>query len=196
MSLEINPQRLRGPWAEGFALHVHSLSSTYLGDDQWGHARFRTTRSPIGEALYQLKYRRDLRAVAQLAGVAARFCREQWKLQADAIVAVPPSQARRAQPVALVAAAVAEALELPVCRGLRKVRKTPQIKDLTDYHERVEVLQSAFEVDPRETKGRRLLLLDDLYGSGATARVITELLMNLGSAKSVHLLTLTKRASA
>ena len=53
-SVEIKPQTLRGPWASGFALHVHSLSSTYLGDDEYGHARFSTTRSPVGELLYQL----------------------------------------------------------------------------------------------------------------------------------------------
>ena len=48
---------------------------------------------------------------------------------------------------------------------------------------------------PFETKGKRLLLFDDLYGSGATVRTITGALMKQGGAKSVHLLTLTKKAS-
>ena len=60
---------------------------------------------------------------------------------------------------------------------------------------RMEALQDAFEIDRSETKGKRLLIFDDLYGSGATVRTIAEALAKQGAAKSVHLLTLTKKAS-
>lgn len=86
-------------------------------------------------------------------------------------------------------------LGVPLCPGLKKVKKTPQLKDLGDYHERREALQDAFEIDASETKGKRILLFDDLYGSGATVQTIAEALLKHGSAKSVHLLTLTKKAS-
>ena len=195
MSVEIKPQMLRGPWVSGFALHVHSLSSTYLGDDEYGHARFSTTRSPVGELLYQLKYRQDKKAIDHLAEAAATFCEKRWRLKVDAIIPVPPTQARRLQPVQAVAKALAALLQVPLCTGLKKVKKTSQLKDLTDYHERAEALQDAFEIDPSETKGKRLLLFDDLYGSGATVRTIAEALTKQGGAKSVHLLTLTKKAS-
>jgi competence protein ComFC len=56
-------------------------------------------------------------------------------------------------------------------------------------------LQDAFEIDASQIRGKRLLLFDDLYGSGATARTITDALLKAGGAKSVHLLTLTKKAS-
>lgn len=136
MSVEIKPQTLRGPWNSGFALHVHALSSTYLGDDEYGHPRFLTTRSPAGELLYQLKYRQDKSAIAQLAEAAADFCQNKWRLKIDAIIPVPPTQARRVQPVQVVAEALAALLHVPLCAGLKKVKKTPQLKDLTDYHER------------------------------------------------------------
>ena len=194
--VETKPQVLRGPWASGFALHVHSLSSTYLGDDEYGHPRFSTTRSPVGELLYQLKYRQDKKAVDQLAEAAAGFCKETWRLKVDTIIPVRPTQARRVQPVQVVAEALAVLLGVPLCKGLKKVKKTPQLKDLTDYHERMEALQGAFEIDANQTKGKRVLLLDDLYGSGATVRTITEALLKQGGARSVHLLTLTKKASA
>src|SRR5689334_10517068 len=99
MNIELNPQTLRGPWASGFALHVHSLSSTYLGDDEYGYPRFSTTRSPVGELLYRLKYRQDKTAIDPLAQAAANFCRKTWRLRIDAILPVPPTQARRLQPV-------------------------------------------------------------------------------------------------
>src|SRR5215813_1611124 len=184
MGVEIKPQTLCGPWTSGFALHFHSLSSTYLGDDEYGHARFSTTRSPVGELLYQLKYKQDKKAIRQLAEAAADFCVRTWHLKVDAIVPVPPTQARRLQPVLEVAAVLAGLLEVPLCtEGLKKVKKTPQLKDLTDYDERVEALQHAFVVVLKETKGKRLLLFDDLYGSGATVRTITQVLMKEGGAK-------------
>jgi len=123
--VETKPQVLRGPWASGFALHVHSLSSTYLGDDEYGHPRFSTTRSPVGELLYQLKYRQDRKAVDQLAEASASFCKETWRLKVDTIIPVPPTQARRVQPVQVVAEALAALLGVPLCKGLKKVKKTP-----------------------------------------------------------------------
>ncbi|HUA17155.1 MAG TPA: phosphoribosyltransferase family protein [Bryobacteraceae bacterium] len=195
MSVEIKPQVLRGPWNSGFALHVHSLSSTYLGDDEYGHPRFSTTRSPVGELLYQLKYRNNRSAIGELAEAAAYFCKNKWHVKIDAIIPVPPTQARRLQPVRAIAEVMAALLNVRLCAGLKKVKKTPQLKDLTDYHERKEALQDAFRIDASETKGRHLLLFDDLYGSGATVRTIAEALLKQGGAKSVHLLTLTKKAS-
>lgn len=59
----------------------------------------------------------------------------------------------------------------------------------------MEALEDAFEIDPRTTKGKRLLLFDDLYGSGATVRTIAEALLKQGGAQSVHLLALTKKVS-
>jgi predicted amidophosphoribosyltransferase len=56
----------------------------------------------------------------------------------------------------------------------------------------VEVLEGAFSVSPEHTKGKKLLLFDDLYGSGATVSAITELLKGQGAA-AVYLLTLTTK---
>jgi hypothetical protein len=53
---------------------------------------------------------------------------------------------------------------------MKNGKKTPQRKDLTDDQERIEARKDAFVIDPNETKGKRLLLFDDLYGSGATVR--------------------------
>jgi len=52
--MEINPIQVHGAWRLGWALDVHTTFSEYLGDDQNGHPQFKTTRSPLGELLYQL----------------------------------------------------------------------------------------------------------------------------------------------
>ena len=53
----IRPMRIPGRWRDGRALDVHTVSSVYVGDDEFGHARFETRRSAMGDLLYRLKYR-------------------------------------------------------------------------------------------------------------------------------------------
>jgi competence protein ComFC len=64
---------------------------------------------------------------------------------------------------------------------------------LVEYDKRREALKDAFTAAPDQTKGKTLLLFDDLYGSGATVSHIVEVLKNQGGAKAVYLLTLTKK---
>ena len=194
LSVEIKPRRLRGgPWDEGFALHVHMLSSSFVGYDQNGRARFDSVRSPSGELLYKLKYQQDQSAVDQLAEAAEGFLKT-WKPPIDAIVPVPPSIYRRNQPVIAVATALARRMGIPLWTScLLKVKKTPQLKDIVEYDKRIETLKDAFTAAPEQTAGKTLLLFDDLYGSGATVGHIVEVLKNQGGTKAVYLLTLTTK---
>lgn len=194
MGVEIHPRRLQGPWDGGYALDVHTISSAMTGHNAYGHPTFDTTRSAIGELLYRLKYKDDQTAIDPLVETMATFLKTRQAL-IDAIVPVPPSNVRKNQPVTLITAALSERLRIPVCTGcLSKIRKTPQLKDITEYHKRVEALEGAFTVSPEHTKGKKkLLLFDDLYGSGATVSAITQLLKGPGEAAAVYLLTLTTK---
>src|SRR5216683_8257627 len=100
----INPRKLPGKWRDGYALDLHTLGSTYLGDDQFGHAQFDTKRSAIGELLYRLKYAADASVVAEIVEAATSFI-QSHQIAIDLIVPVPPSTPRRVQPVALLAEA-------------------------------------------------------------------------------------------
>ena len=60
------------------------------------------------------------------------------------------------------------------------------------FAKRTEILSGAFTVDVAKTTGKRLLLIDDLYRSGATVSAITQLLLTTGAASAVYLLTLTQ----
>jgi competence protein ComFC len=192
VSIEIHPRELRGPWNKGFALDVHSVSSVYLGVDQHGHGRFDTKRSPIGELLYRLKYKGDQSAVVPIVDAVEEFPGKSHS-PIDAIVPVPPSNVRASQPVTLIVTALSERLKIPGCSAcLVKNRNTPQLKDVNEYHKRVEALEGAFSSSPEHTRGKSLLLFDDLYGSGATVSAITEVL-KAGGAKAVYLLTLTTK---
>jgi len=123
--------------------------------------------------LYRLKNRGDQTAIPEIATTAAEFVKK-WGLQVDSVVAVPPSNTtRKRQPVIGVAAALSEYLRVPLCEGcLSKAKNTAQLKDFFDYAKRTEILKDAFAVDASKTKGKRLLLIDDLYRSGATVSAI------------------------
>jgi predicted amidophosphoribosyltransferase len=194
VSVEIKPRRLRGgPWKEGYALHVHMLSSSFIGYDGAGHPRFDSTRSPVGELLYQLKYRGDRTAAEELARAAAEFLKT-WAPPVEGIVPVPPSVRRREQPVLAVATAIAKLTGIPLMAScLSKIKATPQLKDVVEYNERKEVLGNAFGVEAAQTRGKSILLFDDLFGSGATVGHIAQVLKTQGKASAVYLLTLTTK---
>jgi competence protein ComFC len=189
----ISPRKLRGPWSDGYALDVHTISSTLLGHNAFGHAEFDTKRSPLGELLYRLKNAGDKTVVPEIVEAVAGFLGG-WGLQVDAIVPVPPSNTRRKhQPVIAVAQALGENIGVPVCEGcVAKVKSTAQLKDVFDFSKRTEILSGAFTVDVAKTSGKRLLLIDDLYRSGATVSAIAQLLMTTGAADAVYLVTLTQ----
>ncbi len=174
MSVKINPRKLNGPWTDGYALDLHTTGSTFLGYDAYGHPVFDTQRSPLGELLYRLKNQGDQSAVNPIVDTVVDFLKT-WRPRVDAIVRVPPSNtARKRQPVMDVAAALTEQIGIPLCDSwLSKVRSTRQLKDVFDYAKRAEILTAAFSVDEEKTRGKRLLLFDDLYRSGATVRTIT-----------------------
>ena len=48
-------------------------------------------------------------------------------------------------------------------------------------------------VDPKLTAGKRLVMFDELHGSGATVAHIVEILKKTGLAKAVYVLTLTTK---
>lgn len=193
-----NPRTLRGPWSSGFALDRQTLKSIPIGQNAFGHMQFDTTRTAVGQMLYDLKYGRKTAEQKQqlandLADTAVQFVQDTWRVQIDAIVPVPPSNRRLVQPVVLVAQAIAERLGIPVCGNcLAKVKRTPQLKDIKDYDKRREVLKDAFKADPELCAGKNLLLFDDLHGSGATVRHIVEVLKASGT-KAAYLLTLTTK---
>ena len=193
MPIKINPRKLRGPWADGYALDLHTLGSTFLGHNAYGHPEFDTQRSPLGDLLYRLKNGGDQTVIPEIIEAVATFV-VKWKIPIDAIVPVPPSNTRRAnQPVMAIANALSVALGVPLCQGcVAKNKSTAQLKDVFDFKKRADILSDAFGVDMKKTSEKRLLLLDDLYRSGATASAIAQLLKIQGAAHAVYLLTLTQ----
>ena len=87
---------------------------------------------------------------------------------------------------ALVATALAKAAGLDTRLDLiRRVKATPPLKAMSAKARR-DALRGAFRVDPdrkAEAKGRRIILIDDVYTSGATANGCARALKRAGAAR-------------
>ena len=196
-SVSISPKRLPGKWTAAYSLDLHTISSDFLGYDEYGHAVFDTKRSEMGELLYRLKYKSDTSVARVIVESAVEFIREQkWAI--DLVVPVPPSDASRSfQPVMLLAQAIADELGVRCCIDcVVKVKDTPQLKGVFDPDKRRELLDNAFVVAARQLSGKKVLLFDDLYRSGATLNSILQALTEEGGVRSAYALTLTMTRSS
>lgn len=194
--VEINPKRITGCWTEGFALDFHTLSSEYIGDDEYGHPQFDTKRSRIGDLLYRLKYRKDTSVLDDIIATASEFIKSiNWTV--ELIVCVPPSRKwRKFQPVPPIAIGIGSAIGINVCVDtVVKVKDTPELKNIFHFEERMRILKDAFKIRDPVVAGYSILLLDDLYRSGATLNAVSRLLQQEGKARNVYVLTLTMTRS-
>lgn len=189
-AVKISPMKLPpNPWVEGFVLDYHTISSTPTGDPYY---RFDTKRTPLGELLYQIKYRAGGSGlVADVVDTATQFL-EQWRPPVQCIAIAPPSQNRKVQPTLEFGRELARRVRLPVCENaVVKIKETSQMKNIDDWAERQRVLAEAVQAGPSEVRNRVVLLLDDLIESGATLRRAGEVLLSSG-ATSVYALVLTR----
>lgn len=191
-ALLIHPQRIKGAWTDGFALDRHTESSEFLGYDSGGRAQYDTRRTPIGEAVYQLKYgSRDAREARTIARTALAFIAG-WKITVDVVVPAPASRQRAQQPVHVIAQLLAKGLRVPFeASALSRARTATAVKDLP-VDERQAALAGALRVDRKRTEGLRILLVDDLYQSGATLNAVAGILLSAGAARAVYALAMTR----
>lgn len=191
------PTRIEGAWSGGWALDLHTLSSVFIGYSASGREQFDTKRSELGELVYQLKYRQQSKAAEKIAATMAGFLSAKPRVvsQIDLVVPVPPSTHRPVQPVNLITLKLARQLKKPCSENaIRKAQKTPALKSLTDLEKRREALDGAFEGDTAQLNGKGVLLIDDLYRSGATANAVTLALIAAGASR-VYFLAATRTRS-
>lgn len=191
--VKIDPLKLPEPWSEGYVLErQHTVSSTFLGTDSSGIDHFDTKRSELGELVFRLKNRNDREVLTAIAEAAEGFVTG-WNPPVNLVVPVPPSRKRRLfQPAVEIARAIGARLSKPVATdAVRKIKDTPELKNVFDYQQRLNLLQDAFEVDAGTVGTRQILLVDDLYRSGATAAVVAQQLQRAGAA-AVYMLAMTK----
>ena len=173
--MEVNLRELVGNWDKGFALHKHTLSSVFTGDNQFGHPTFDTTRTEPGEALHQLKYRSNFDQVAPLAQAILNHIVPVIG-QFGIVIPMPATKQRARQPVHEIAEMLGKltgALYAPKLLVKNPpLPDAPEIKNLGTKAEKVAALAERFAINEAiiGNDGKwGALLIDDLYDTGASA---------------------------
>lgn len=194
--MQISVKQIVGNWDAGFALHKHSLSSVYLGDDANGHPQFDTTRSEPGEALFRLKYRADWSQVAPIAAAFHAHILPLFK-NVGLIIPMPASTKRAKQPVDEIANELGKLAELPVFHNIvvkaPVVLGAPQLKNLNTKAEKEAALEGRFTINSEITNDGcwNALMLDDLFDTGATMEAVCAALRTYPKIKKVFAATVT-----
>jgi len=181
------PKPIRGPWRVGFAL---DFNSKFVGA--------RWERTELGELVYRFKYANEPAVAEKIAARLAEFIRAHNELRVNLIVPVPSTKKDRAyDPVPLLAHTLAKAINVTVNETvLVKARATEMQKEMTNLAQKQSNVHGAFHVaDTNAIRGKRILLLDDFYDSGATLAEATRVLLSAGAAE-VCVLTVTKTIHA
>jgi hypothetical protein len=175
-----HPRPLTGAWHIGWSLGFHSR---FAGGD-W-------SRSSVGDLAFRLKYQGDTSALPALVEQALELIRQQPALaQADCLVPVPPSTLRPFDPVTAFCTTLAGKINLPLAPLVVKTRQTKPQKELKTLAQKRSNVAGAF-ASKGDINGKRILVVDDLFDSGATLEEITRLLLKHGAAY-VNVLTLTR----
>jgi predicted amidophosphoribosyltransferase/DNA-binding NarL/FixJ family response regulator len=178
-----HPKLLYGAWHVGFALDSHSK---YVGAQN--------VRTELGDLMYRFKYGAEPALGETLAARAAEFIAAHPDLQADVIVPIPSTKKDRAyDPVPMLAQLISSRVGIAVNDTLLvKARATEPQKEMVNLAQKMDNVTGAFRVAaPNAVRGKRVLLLDDLYDSGTTLAEATRALLASG-AREVCALAITK----
>ncbi|WP_421280868.1 ComF family protein [Aeromonas taiwanensis] len=193
--MEVNVQKINGNWDLGFSLDKHVRTSTYIGDNQWGHPEFDTTRSEVGEALFQLKYRSDFNQATNIANQLSTSLSKYFS-SACLVIPMPPSKQRARQPVVEIARVVARNMGIPCIENLlQKTQDTPQMKDIQDRNDKVTTLVKAFSINDSLNEGKHdILIIDDLFDTGSSLEAATRVLRDYRKVGKIYVATATRKS--
>lgn len=140
---------------------------------------------PLKSALYDFKYNNRRENAAFFAEcMAAHYGKEFEGIGIDGLVPVPvhphKKRIRGYNQADNLAKELSKRIKIPVYIDYleRKVDTSPQ-KELNDKA-RMKNLKNAFQLSKNAIKLNKILLVDDIYTSGATVEACTEVLLNAG----------------
>lgn len=192
--MKVNVRKIVGSWDVDYSLDKHSIGSVFTGNNEYGHPTFDTTRTEVGEALFQLKNRSGQSQVNILAtqlfdSLGSYFC------SASFVIPMPPSKQRAFQPVMAIAQQVALLMNIPYLDNvLIKTAYTAQVKNIPLREERVKALCSSFKVNDMLADGKyNVLIVDDLYDTGSSLEAATTMLRKYEKIQNIFVATITRK---
>lgn len=186
---------LQGDWAFGVAFDLHTAYSNHLGVDENGNDRFENIYTEMGYLIHSFKYKNNRGALPDIIKLLDKI---EWPLKFDFIIPIPPTdKTRKFQPVTEIAKALGQSIGVNVLTDI--LIKTPggkPLKNISDPQERENSLRDTIAIhDNPLIHDKSVLLVDDLYRSGATLRISSDLLMKVAKVRVVSVLTMTRTRS-
>jgi len=139
--------------------------------------------SNVGAALHRSKYENagdfpDFLLILTLKAYRKKFGQENF----DLILYVPPTKS--GDLVKNFAMKVAQIFKFPISHNLSKQRVTSEQKIFENAYLKADNVKEAFIYEnTNEISGKSILLIDDIFDSGATVKEIGKYLTNLGASK-------------
>lgn len=169
-------------WKDGIAIAQHTISSSINQDGS-----FSNIRTQIGEVLYQFKYKQDISQLNYLATIMCDALNIWWVTKyIDIIIPAPFSNKDRIfQPVYELAQEVSNRIGIPIdLNFIIKIKSVPELKSIDNPEERKKLLQNIFFINNKTIhNNKNILIIDDLFRSGATLNALSELLYREANAK-------------
>lgn len=137
--------------------------------------------SNVGNAIHRSKYENggDFPDFL-LRSTLKAFWKKLSDINFDLVLYVPPTHS--GDLVKNFAEKFANSINVPLSSGLLKVRATNEQKIYQNSYLKQENIKDAFTYDhPEDIDGKKILLLDDIYDSGATMKEIGRLLTSMGA---------------
>ena len=181
-----------GDWKVAFVLDIHTLKSIPLGQGS-----FDTTYTELGELINEIKYNQDKKNIELLVNKIFIWMEKNMVVTEylEGIIPVPPSNTERSfQPVFAIAEELSKKLKIPFYNEcLIKIKKTPLMKEIPDDDEKRKILRPALKLNNIESiRDKKILLFDDIVGSGVTLKECAKILAKEANAK-IYALAITRR---
>ena len=151
----------------------------------------------ILDAIHQFKYGHNISTGTALASFMAEFCFPDFDFTDYSLILPVPLHIRRLRErgfnqALILAKAIGEKHSIPVNFSLLKRRKFTLTQTGLDKKEREKNIRGAFAVtDNAKTEGKNIILIDDVYTTGATINQCAKTLIKAGAGK-VAVLTLAR----
>jgi ComF family protein len=151
----------------------------------------------ILDAIHQFKYGRDISTGSALASFMAEFCFPDFDFTDYSVIIPVPLHIGRLRErgfnqALILAKAIGKKYSIPVNFSLLKRNKSTLTQTGLDKGQREKNIRGAFTVtDNAQAKNKNIILIDDVYTTGATINQCAKTLIKSGACK-VAVLTLAR----